>query len=149
MTELIYTELEREITEKLESLSQITLATCAGDRVYARTVCPINDELTIYLGTSGKSEKAIQILGNGNVALAVDNIQIEAVAENIGHPSKHPAYTAKYAEKFPQYVTQYHTESEDIVVLVKPSKITLYKFFGKACEDILDIEKGIAYRIDL
>ncbi len=147
--ELNYQELSNEIIERLEGIRQIALATCAGDRVFARTVSPVNDGLTIYFSTGGNSEKARQLGSNPNVALAIENIQIEATAESIGHPSKHPHYTAKYAEKYPQYTTQYPPGSDDIVVIIKPTKITLYKFLGKACEEVLDIENGQAYRTEL
>ncbi len=46
-------------------------------------------------------------------------------------------------------MTEYPAQPDDIVVLVKPTKITLYKFLGKACEDVLDIKNHIAYRIEL
>ena len=136
--ELNYQELSNEIIERLEGIRQIALATCAGDRVFARTVSPVNDGLTIYFSTGGNSEKARQLGSNPNVALAIENIQIEATAESIGHPSKHPHYT-----------TQYPPGSDDIVVIIKPTKITLYKFLGKACEEVLDIENGQAYRTEL
>jgi len=40
----------------------------------------VNDDLTIYFQTGKNGEKGKQIHENPNVAIAVDNIQIEAAA---------------------------------------------------------------------
>ena len=58
MDELNYNDLSNEIIEKLESTNVIVFATCADNKVTARTMCPINDGLAVFFGTSRKSKKA-------------------------------------------------------------------------------------------
>lgn len=142
-------ELEDEIAQKLEGIEQITLATSIEGKTYARTVCPVNDGLNIFFGTEGASDKAEQIRQNSNVALAVGNIQIEATAEIAGRPENNPDFAKRYLKKYPQFGSLYPATQSSIVVSIKPSKITLYKYLGKPCEDVLDVENKRAYRIDL
>ena len=79
---LDYDELANEIMEKLESAETVVFATSAGDRVTARTMCHVNDGLTILFGTCMTSEKTEQFLKNPNVAFVTGNLQMEAVAQN-------------------------------------------------------------------
>jgi uncharacterized pyridoxamine 5'-phosphate oxidase family protein len=83
--------------------SGITLATSAQNKVTARMMSYVNEDLTIYFQTSGNSEKALQIEQNPNIAFAVANIQIEAVARKCGHPMgiKNKGFVKKYEDKFP------------------------------------------------
>jgi len=85
MDELNYKDLANEITEKLQSEQYLILATCANNKVTARAMAHINDGLTILFSTSENSEKVEQIKQNSNIALAINNLKIEAVAELFGH----------------------------------------------------------------
>ncbi|MDR0288060.1 MAG: hypothetical protein LBI03_10215 [Clostridiales bacterium] len=40
---------------------------------------------------------------NSNVALAGNNMQIEATVEILGHPNKNQLFIDKYKTKYPQY----------------------------------------------
>ncbi|MDR2570357.1 MAG: pyridoxamine 5'-phosphate oxidase family protein, partial [Oscillospiraceae bacterium] len=76
-----YKTLYDEIVKLFEGIQTVVLATCADGHVTARTMNFVNDELTIYFQTSENGRKAEQIRENSNVAVAVDNIQIEAIAQ--------------------------------------------------------------------
>jgi general stress protein 26 len=149
MNKLNYNKLSNEITERLETIEAITLATCDGDKVTARTMCPVNDGLAILFGTSRKSEKAEQIRQNAKVAFAIDNIQIEAIAEIAGHPDDNPNFTEKYTKKYPHFGSLYPSTPDSIVVIAWPKKITLFKYLGKSYVDVLDIENNNAFRQEL
>lgn len=83
---LEFSQLKDEVVVLLEREKSITLATSAQNKVTARTISHVNEDLTIYFQTSGNSEKALQIDPNTNIAFAVTNIQIEAIASKCGHP---------------------------------------------------------------
>jgi general stress protein 26 len=61
MNELNYDELSEEIIKKLQAEDSIVLATCADNRVTARSMCHINDGLTILFATNRNSLKTEQI----------------------------------------------------------------------------------------
>jgi uncharacterized pyridoxamine 5'-phosphate oxidase family protein len=149
MEKLDYDELLNEIIKKLQSEETIILATCANSKVTARTMCHINDGLTILFSTNKNSQKVEQIKQNPNVAFAIDNLKIEAVAELFGHPSGHHLFLEEYPKKFPHLGKEYPPTSDDLLIIAKPIKISLFKYFGKPCEDVLEIEGKKAYRLDL
>ena len=149
MEELNYIELSQEIEDVLKKNQVIILATCADNKVTARAMAPINDGLTIFFATNRNSEKVKQMENNKNIALAIGNLKIEAIAELIGHPKGHAFFTQEYLKKFPQYGEQYPEKPDDLLVIANPLKISLFKFLGKPCEDILIPTDKRAYRIDL
>ncbi len=149
MEELNIIELSNEIEEMLRSQENIVLATCANSKVTARMMSYINDGLTILFSTSKNSEKAEQIKQNPNVALAMGNLKIEAVAEHFGHPRGHSFFLKEYPKKFPHLGEIYPENPNDLLIIAKPVKISLFKYLGKPCEDILEVEDKHAYRIEL
>jgi len=149
MEELNFTELKSEIEEKLKSEQNIILATCANNKVTARAMAHVNDGLSILFATSRNSEKVRQMEQNQNIAFAIGNLKIEAVAELFGHPKGHTFFISEYPKKFPHYGEIYPEKPDDLLIIAKPKKISLFKYLGKPCEDILDMENNRAYRKDL
>lgn len=94
-------------------------------------------------------QRVEQIRQNPNIALAIGNLKVEAVAELFGHPSVHPFFLEEYPKKFPHLGKIYSSTPDDLLIIAKPIKISLYKFIGKPCEDVLEIENDCAYRIEL
>lgn len=148
MIELEYNLLKDEIILLLNSINDITIATSVDNKTYARTIAQTNTGLTMYFSTSGNSNKVKQISKNSNVALAVKNIQIEGIAENIGHPSKHIEYMRNCMKKYSIEGDTFPAEASDVVIKISPTKITLFKSLDKAYFDILDIKNEKAYRIE-
>ena len=149
METLSYNELSDEIEERLKSEETIILATYADNKITARAMAPVNDGLLILFSTNINSEKVAQMKQNPNIALAIGNIQVEAVAELFGHPKGHEFFVKEYPKKFLHYSAVYPEKPEDLLVIARPKKISLYKYLGKTCKDVLDIENSCAYRIDL
>ncbi|MGF7144188.1 putative pyridoxamine 5'-phosphate oxidase family protein [Anaerotaenia torta] len=147
--ELNYNDLCNEITEKLQSEDNIILATSANNKVTARAMAHINDGLTILFATSRNSEKVEQMRRNPNVALASGNLKIEAIAELFGHPKGHSYFINEYPKKFPHLGEIYPEKPEDILIIARPTKISLFKYLGKPCEDVLETASKQAYRIEL
>jgi len=148
MTELNFNELAKEIIAKLQAEDTIYLATSAHDKVTARAMAHINDGLDILFATTDGSEKIRQIRQNPNVALVVGTLRIEAVATLFGHPSGHAFFATEYPKKFPHLGDAYPERPDDILVIAKPAKMSLFKFTGKPCEDVLEPGSNRAYRVD-
>ena len=146
MTAIDYDALTKEIISILEKETLIVLATAAGDKVTARTMCHVNDGLEIYFGTSNRSQKYEQIKANPHVAFVVGNMQIEAVATICGHPGTNPEYIKIYNAKFPHLAGLYPPREDDVVIKCSPTKMTLYKFIDGPAWDILDLKQKKAYR---
>ncbi|MCL2127284.1 MAG: pyridoxamine 5'-phosphate oxidase family protein [Treponema sp.] len=149
MDELNYDELLDEITQKLHSAKEIVLATCADNKVTARMMAHINDGLNIMFSTNKNSKKVEQIKQNRNIALATGNIKIEAAAEIFGHPKGNAFFLEEYPKKFPHLGAIYPETPDDLLIIAKPVKISLFKYLGKPCEDVLEVKEKRAYRMDL
>ena len=151
MEKLDYTQLAYEIATCLKEAENIVFSTCADDRVTARTMCHVNDGLVVMFGTGGDSLKVEQIKCNSNVALVCGGLQMEAVAELCGPPSKHAVYSTLNDEKFPWMKDAYPLDPEvddtGMLVVCRPKKILLYKYLdGQPHWDVLDAETQTAYR---
>ena len=149
MEELNYEALEKEIEKILRKAKEIVLATSDEGHVTARLMAPLSYGLTVMMSTSANSQKAAQIRKNSNVALAIGNLKIEGEAELFGHPGGHPTFLKEYAKKFPLYAKLYKSAPEDVLIIVRPKKIALYKFAGKPCEDVLLPEEKKAFRMGI
>jgi uncharacterized pyridoxamine 5'-phosphate oxidase family protein len=145
---LDYNVLSDEIIKLLEKIETIVLATYDGDHVTARAMNLVNNGLTIYFQTGKNSEKGKQIIKNPNVAMAIDNIQIEAFAIFTDDTDEIRLCSTKFKEKFPHLYEKYVDFPEEPTVICKLIKIKLYKFIdGKICFDVLDNIENKAYRI--
>ena len=149
MTALNFSDLSKEIEEKLNKEESIVLATSANDETTARLMAHINYGPNVLFSTSRNSKKVKQIELNSRIALAINNIKIEAKAELFGHPSEHPTFLKDYAAKFPFYAKLYQSNPEDILIIAEPIRISLYKYAGKPCEDVLLPQEEKAYRMEL
>ena len=144
---LDYYALSKEITQSLESIQTITLATCYDNKVTARTMSIVNDGLTIMFQTGVHSEKINQMRQNSNIAFAAGNMQIEATVKICGHPNENQLFLDKYKAKYPQYYSMYTDLPDEVLVVATPVKIALYKYIdGNPCVDVLSITENRAYR---
>lgn len=76
---------KKEIYEFLKSKKHIVLATSFNNRVTARTISYVIINDKIIFQTDSTFIKSEQIRLNNKVALCIDNIQIEGIAEITGN----------------------------------------------------------------
>jgi hypothetical protein len=87
MKMLDYQEQIDNLFNVMKSKKEIVLATTDGKAVSARTVYCVSNGRHVYFLTSKAYRKHKQIKCNNNVALCTENIQIEGVASELGHPN--------------------------------------------------------------
>ncbi len=151
MQELNYEQLVNEIIGRLEKEENIVFATSAGNIVSARTMCHVNDGITIMFSTNGQSGKVEQIKKNPNVALVVGDVQVEATAELYGPPSKHELFVAINDKKFPWMKDAFQPSPDGIddgmLIICHPIKISVYRYLdGKPHWDVLLATEKKAFR---
>ena len=147
MIEIDFDKITGEVVSILEKEQSIVLATSSNDNVTARTMSHVNDGLTIYFQTGASSEKYQQIKINPNIAFAVGNMQIEAVAEICGHPNETPHFIELYKTKFPGYYELYTNHKEEVLIKATPRKIKFWKYIdGAPCVETIDLTNKKAYR---
>ena len=125
--QLDYCEKYKEFAETLENNKSIVLATSHRDKVMARTVYYALHDSSLYFLTSSAYAKYKQIARNQNVALCLNNIQIEGVAHIKGHPSayENKAVLEHLIKRCPEN-NRYVKRKNTVLVEVKIGNITMW-----------------------
>ncbi|MTI61931.1 pyridoxamine 5'-phosphate oxidase family protein [Iocasia frigidifontis] len=146
---LDFDTLKEEIIDLLDKKRIMVLATSANDRVSARAMSCINKGLDIFFQTDKNFLKFKQLEKNPNVALCVDNVQIEGIAVQKGHilNDENKYFLDLYKEKhYGSYKAYSHLE-DNILIKVEPRLITLWKYEGnKSLREFLYVEDNKAVR---
>jgi len=140
---------EQEIFNSIGNGKIMVLATCSENRVTARNMsCVVIDKL-IYFQTDKTFLKYQQILENPNIALCVDNIQIEGIAKIKKHPfdEENKKFLSTFEKSYKSSFDKYSKMKNEVVVEIVPTLITIWKYQdGQPFRDFLDISKKQAYR---
>jgi uncharacterized pyridoxamine 5'-phosphate oxidase family protein len=86
-TILLYEELKQEFIQEIIKHRIGVLATSESNHVTARTMAIIADGLNIFCFTGINTRKYKQMQANNKVAISINNLQIEGIANFKGHPS--------------------------------------------------------------
>ena len=147
--ELNFSLLENEIFNLLGDKKIMILATSYENRVTARSMSCVIINKRIYFQTDKTFLKYKQILQNHNVAMCVDNIVIEGIAKIKSHPfdEENKEFINIFKEKYRGSYENYSHMNNEIVIEIKPSYITLWKYQNtQSFRDFLDIIKNKADR---
>lgn len=144
-----FEKLKGEVMGLLRNKDIMVLATSSSDRVTARSVSYIVLNSSIYLQTDKTFLKCKQIIINPNVALCIDNIQIEGSAKIKGHPfdEENRAFVEEFRKVHNGSFNAYSHMENEVVIEIEPISITLWKYEeGKPLRDFLDLRDKRAYR---
>jgi uncharacterized pyridoxamine 5'-phosphate oxidase family protein len=143
-------ELEKEVVRLLKKTKHAVLATCAEERVTARTMSCVSDGLAIYCQTDSSYMKYKQIVENPNVALCAGNMQLEGTASILGHPlaDENKRFAELFKEKHPGSFSTYSHLENEVVIGIEPKRVVLWKYDvnGGSYRDFLELADGRAYR---
>jgi general stress protein 26 len=116
--------------KQLGASKLMVLATSENDRVTARMMSCIIIDGNIYFQTDKKFDKYTQMTANLNVALCIDNIQIEGTASFLGHllNDENKVFAAAYKRHHKGSFNTYSSLPDNVLVKVVPAKITLWKY---------------------
>ena len=89
-----------QIYKQIGSHAKIVLATCYNNKVSARKMSFIIEDKYFYFQTDSTFRKYQDIKQNNYVALCIDNIQIEGLCEEIGHPLENIEFIKKFKKYF-------------------------------------------------
>lgn len=124
-------KIEAILTERFGRDSLISLATCAENIPYVRTVNTYYDESAFYVLTYGLSGKMQQIESNPNVAISGDWFTAHGIGENLGYfgDPGNSLIAAKMREVFAEWIDNGHNNFEDVntcILKIKLSEGTLF-----------------------
>ncbi len=101
----------------------MVLSTSEKDIVSSRMMSVIQIEGIFYFQTDATFKKYRQLLSNPNVALCIDNIQIEGVCEELGHPLQNMSFCECFKKCFKGSYDAYTSLKNERLFSVKPSFI--------------------------
>ena len=144
-----YNKLEKETFDNLDKKKHIVLATCLNDEPTARTVSYIILDNKIYFQTDIKFDKCMQIEENNNVALCLDNYQIEGTAKILEHPlnEKNERFLNKFKQVHENSFKEYSTLEDEVVIEINPIFIKIWIYIdNKPYIEYLNIVDKVATR---
>lgn len=121
---------------------KMVLSTSENDRVSSRMMSVVQSDGRFYFQTDKELRKYHQLSANRNVALCIDNIQIEGICSELGHPLENSAFCSIFQECFKGSYDAYSALKNERLFAVEPLYIErwLYKEGGPYIE-IFDIKE--------
>lgn len=114
-------------TEKYEAFlsdfgkgRKMVLSTSENDIVSSRMMSVIQADGTFYFQTDCTFRKYRQLKANRNVALCIDNIQIEGVCEELGHPLDNADFCERFQKCFKGSFDAYTSLKNERLFAVRP-----------------------------
>ncbi len=102
---------------------KMVLSTSENNRVSSRMMSVVQIDGMFYFQTDITFNKYHQIVSNHNVALCIDNIQIEGICEEIGHPLQSAPFCNIFQECFKGSYDAYTSLQNERLFSVKPMYI--------------------------
>lgn len=119
----------------------MVLATALDDHVTARMMSVVCLVGKLYFQTDKTFRKYTQLTGNPRVALCIDNIQIEGVCRELGHPLENAAFCAAYKSCFAGSFARYTALQNERLFVVEPRFVERWTYQdGAPCIQTWDVE---------
>lgn len=103
----MFSEEYKRFWKEFGSSKKMVLSTSLDNIVTSRMMSVVAIEGKLFFQTDNTFRKYKQLKGNSNVALCIDNIQIEGQCEEIGHPSNNTEFCTAYKAGFPDSYSNY------------------------------------------
>ncbi|MGL4109221.1 pyridoxamine 5'-phosphate oxidase family protein [Clostridium sp. LP20] len=146
---LDFNKVKEEFFRSIGDTKIMVLATTDSQKVSARNMSIVINNEKFYFQTDYNFDKCREIEKNKNVALCVDNIQIEGKVTYIGdfYDKKFEEFKKVFKLKHKSSYEGYSKLMDNKVFEVIPTKISLYKYDGlDVYREFIDFIKRSAYR---
>lgn len=98
----------------------MVLSTSADGKVTSRMMSIVQQDGVFYFQTDKTMRKYHQLMKNPYVALCIDNIQIEGVAEEAGKPLEHKIFSKLFSQQHKGSFDAYSSLENERVFEVRP-----------------------------
>ena len=116
-------EFEKEYMRFWEEFGEgkkMVLSTSLDNIVTSRMMSVVAINGRLYFQTDCTFRKYRQLRANGNVALCIDNIQIEGKSIEIGHPKDNIDFCNSYKANYPSSFARYTSLENERLFVVAP-----------------------------
>ena len=136
----VFKEKFEEFIMEFKKGKTMVLSSSENNKVTSRMMSIVCIDGLFYFQTDKTFRKYHQIISNPQVALCIENIQIEGVCEEIGHPMDNDLFCILYKECFGG--NRYSSLKNERLFVVKPSYIERWKYMDEVpYMELFDIEK--------
>lgn len=127
---------------------KMVLSTALENKVTSRMMSIVALDGRLYFQTDRNFRKYAQLKENPNVALCIDNIQLEGHCEEIGHPFENTDFCKSYEQCFESSFRRYTGLSEEGLFVVIPDFIERWRYIeGEPYMEIFDVQTK-SYRLE-
>lgn len=131
-------KMTEDFMQKLESFyrdfgeaRKMVLSTSSKEKVSSRMMSIVQKSGIFYFQTDLGFRKFQQIKENPNVALCIDNFQIEGICKKIGHPQENPDFCRLYQENFKSSFERYSSLKNERLFVIVPNFIERWLYQNK------------------
>lgn len=122
----------------------MVLSSSKNDKVTSRMMSVIQSDGLFYFQTDKTFRKYYQLINNPQVALCIDNIQIEGICKEIGCPTDCSTFCNIYQECFCGSYRRYSSLKNERLFVVKPTYVERWLYIdGIPFMETFDIEKQV------
>lgn len=138
----VYTEKYEELLTEFSRGKTMVLSSSENGRVSSRMMSVVFFDGLFYFQTDRTLRKYHQLISNPRVALCADNIQIEGICEETGHPINNVKFCNTYKTYFGGSFNRYSSLRNERVFAVKPTYVERWLYIGGVpFMETYDIEK--------
>lgn len=120
----------------------MVLSSSENNKVTSRMMSIVHNNGLFYFQTDKTFRKYHQLISNPQIALCADNIQIEGVCKEIGHPMDNAAFCSIYKECFCGSFNRYSSLKNERLFVVEPTYVERWIYIdGVPFMETFDVEK--------
>lgn len=120
-----------EFFDKLGNAKKMVLSTSFNDKISSRMMSLVIINHCFYFQTDLTFRKYQQLKKNSNVSLCIDNIQIEGISEELGHPLENAEFSEHFKNNFVGSYNLYTGLKNERLFKVTPTYIKLWIYENK------------------
>ncbi len=123
----------------------MVLATCADTRVTARSMSILVKDQSFYFQTDRTFLKYRQISGNNRVALCANQVQVEGICRELGHPmaEENSWFAKRFQAAFPRSYERYTPMAQETLFVVEPRLVRTWIYEdGEPFRETYDFTAG-------
>lgn len=125
----------------------MVLSSCENNKVSSRMMSVVCIDGMFYFQTDMNFRKYRELIHNPQVALCIDNIQIEGVCKEIGHPMSNAKFCSEYEKHFNGSFKLYSSLKNERLFEVSPTFIERWLYIdGVPFIETFDV-KHQAYKL--
>lgn len=122
----------------------MVLSSCENNKVSSRMMSIVCIDGLFYFQTDMSFRKYRELIHNPQVALCIDNIQIEGVCKEIGHPMENAKFCSEYEKNFNTSFKMYSSLKNERLFEVSPTFVERWLYIdGVPFIETFDVEQQV------